>query len=47
MIKISGLNYNKINEKYLKKLLKFRKVGTDFSSYQRDWGEFEQENALL
>ena len=44
---IAGLNYNKINEKYLKKLLKFRKADTDFSSYQRDWGEFEQENTLL
>ena len=41
---IAGLNYNKINEKELKKLLKFRRVDTDFSSYQRDWEEFEQEN---
>ena len=29
---IAGLNYNKINEKYLKK------------SHQRDWEKFEQEN---
>ena len=42
--KLAGLNYNKINEKELKKLLKFRRVDTDFSSYQRDWEEFEQEN---
>ena len=28
----------------MKKLLKFRSVDTDFSSYQRDWEEFEQEN---
>ena len=29
----------------MKKLLKFRRVNTDFSpSYQRDWKEFEQEN---
>ena len=28
----------------MKKLLKFRRVDTDFSSYQRDWEEFEQEN---
>ena len=41
---ISGLNYNKIKEKDLKKLLKFRRVDTDFSSYQRDWEEFEQES---
>ena len=34
---IAGLNYNKINEKELKKLLKFRKVDTDFSLYQRVW----------
>ena len=33
---IAGLNYNKIHENYLKKLLKFRKADTDFSSYQRD-----------
>ena len=34
---IAGLNYNKIKEKELKKLLKFRKVDTDFSLYHRDW----------
>ena len=28
----------------MKKLLKFRKADTDFSSYQRDWEEFQQEN---
>ena len=33
---IAGLNYNKIKEKELKKLLKFRRVDTDFSSYQRE-----------
>ena len=33
---IAGLNYYKIDEKELKKLLKFRSVDTDFSSYQRD-----------
>ena len=41
---ISGLNYNKINEKHLKKILKFKRVDTDFSSHQRDWEEFEQNN---
>ena len=44
---IAGLNYNKINEKELKKLLKFRRVDTDFSSYQRDWEEFEQNNTSV
>ena len=38
---IAGLNYNKINEKELKKIEKFKRVDTNFSSYQRDWEEFE------
>ena len=33
---ISGLNYNKIKEKDLKKILKFKRVDTDFLSHQRD-----------
>ena len=41
---ISGLNYHKIKEKELQKILKFKRVDTDFSSYQRDWKEFEQYN---
>ena len=40
---IAGLNYNKIKEKELKKLLKFRGVDTDFSSSQ----ELEQENTSI
>ena len=44
---IAGLNYNNIKEKELKKLLKFRRVDTDFSSYQRDWEEFEQNNTSI
>ena len=44
---IAGLNYNIIKEKELKKLLKFRRVDTDFSSYQRDWEEFEQNNTSI
>ena len=44
---ISGLNYNKIKEKELKKILKFKRVDTDFSSYQRDWEEFEQNNTSI
>ena len=41
---IAGLNYNIIKEKKLKKLLKLKRVGTDFSSHQRYWKNFEQEN---
>ena len=41
---IAGLNYNKIKEKELKKLLKFKRVDTDFSSHQRHWENFELEN---
>ena len=44
---IAGLNYNKIKEKELKKILKFKRVDTDFSSYQREWEEFEQNNTLI
>ena len=44
---IAGLNYNKSNEKELKKLLKFRKVDTDFSLYQGDREKFQQENTLI
>ena len=28
----------------MKKLLKFKRVDIDFSSYQRDWKKIEQEN---
>ena len=42
-----GLNYNKINEKELKKLLKFKRIDTDFSSHQRQWEEFEQNNTSI
>ena len=44
---IAGLNYNKINEKELKKIEKFKRVDTDFSSHQREWEEFEQNNTLI
>ena len=44
---ISGLNYNKIKKKELKEILKFKRIGTDFSSYQRDWEEFEQKNTSI
>ena len=42
---ISGLNY-KIKEK-LRKKLEFKRVDTDFSSYQREWEEFEQNNTSI
>ena len=44
---IAGLNYNKIKEKELKKILKFKRVDTDFSSYQREWEEFGQNNTSI
>ena len=44
---IAGLNYNNIKEKELKKIEKFKRVNTDFSSHQRDWEKFEQENNLI
>ena len=31
----------------MKKSLKFRRVDADFSSYQRDWEKFEQENTSI
>ena len=31
----------------MKKLLKFRRADTDFSSYQREWEQFEQENTSI
>ena len=44
---ISRLNYNKFKEKEQKKILKFKRLDTDFSSYQRHWAEFEQNNTLI
>ena len=44
---ISGLNYNKIKEKELKKKKFFKRVDTDFSLHQRDWEEFEQNNTSI
>ena len=31
----------------MKKILKFKRVATVFSSYQRDWEEFEQKNTSI
>ena len=44
---IGGLNYNKTNEKELKKILKFKRVDKDFSSHQREWEEFEQNHTSI
>ena len=44
---ISGLNFNKIKEKELKKILKFQRVDTDFSTHQREWEEFKQNNTSI
>ena len=44
---IPGLNYNKINKKYLEKIRKFKKVDTDLSSHQRDWEEIEQNDTSI
>ena len=44
---MAGLCDIKIKEKELKKLLKFRRVDTDFSSHQRDWERFKQNDSSL
>ena len=44
---IVGLNYNKIKEKELKKLLKIRRIAIDFPLYQRDWEKYAQRNTPI
>ena len=44
---IAELNYNKIKEKELKKVPKFKMVDTDFSSHQRDRKEFKQNDTWI
>ena len=45
---ISGLNYNKIKKKYLKKKIEnLKRVDIDLLSYQRDWENFEQNNTSV
>ena len=42
---ISALNYNKIMKKEFEKIFKkFKHENKDFSSQQRDWENFEQNN---
>ena len=36
----SGLNYDKIKKKYLKKIEKFKRIDTDFLSQQKQSEEF-------
>ena len=40
---ILGLNYYKINEKYLKKIEKLERVDIDLSSHQRDWEDLNKK----
>ena len=42
-----ALNYNKILKNYLKEIEKIKRSDTDFSSYQRDQEEFEQNNTSV
>ena len=44
---ISGLNYDKIKEKDLKKILKFKRFDTEFPLYHEDWKNFEQNNTSV
>ena len=44
---IAGLNYDKIKEKELKKIKRFKKADTYFPSHQRDWEKCEQENTSI
>ena len=41
------LNYNKIKKKYLKEIEKIKRSNIDFSSYQNNWENFEQNNTLI
>ena len=43
----SALNYSEIKKKKLEKIEKLKRVDIDFSSHQRDWEEFEQNNTLI
>ena len=44
---ILGLNYNKIKGKDLKKILKLKRIDTDFPLYREDWENFEQNNTSV
>ena len=44
---ILGLNCNKSKEKDLKKILKLKRIDTDFPLYREDWENFEQNNTSV
>ena len=44
---ILGLNYNKIKGKDLKKILKLKRIDTDFPLYREDWENFGQNNTSV
>ena len=44
---VIALNYDKILKSILKEIEKIRRSDIDFSSYQRDWQEFEQNNTSV
>ena len=43
----SGLNYNKIKEKELKKILKFKRIDMDFALYREDCKHFKQNSTSV
>ena len=44
---ILGLNCNKSKEKDLKKILKLKRIDTDFPLYREDWENSEQNNTSV
>ena len=44
---ISGLNYNKVKKKYLKKIENLKRVDLDLLSHERDWENFDQNNTSI
>ena len=42
-----SLNYNKIKNKDLRKILKLKRIRKDFLSHQEDWENFEQNNTSI
>ena len=44
---ISGLNYNKVKKKYLKKIENLKRVDLDLLSHERGWENFDQNNTSI
>ena len=42
-----ALNLNKIKKKELEKILRIKREAIDFSSHQRDWKNFEENNSSI